>query len=85
MSVPKKADQYQKYQKLIDVKASKANQIFHVMSSEWMKKWKDYVTEKSSEHPGPINQPLQLQKLCVDNSGPKITFLPFCDDFMNNL
>ena len=44
-----------------------------------------YFEERSKQPPGPINNPLQLQKLCVDNSGPKPQFLPFCDDFMNNL
>ena len=61
------------------------DEIFHIVSMDWYKSWLEYINGKSNLNPGPINSPGQLRRLCVDNYGQKLQFLPFCDDFMNNL
>jgi hypothetical protein len=61
------------------------DQIYHIVSLEWYTRWVDFIEGRSQLPPGTINNPSQLQNLCVDTTGPKPQFLPFCDDFMNNL
>ena len=60
-----------------------------MVSIEWMNHWKQYAlaesdTEAINLFPGHINNPSQLTKMCLVNKNAS-SFLPMCDDFMNNL